>query len=391
MVSAIVRGHRLDGYLKGTKVKPIEFLPTDSSTGEESVTVNPEFEIWIVNDQLLLGWLYGSMTESIATEVMGCESSSSLWQALETLFGAHSRVKMDDYRTKIQTARKGAMSMAEYLRQKRQWADVLALAGDPYPEKQLVSNILSGLDIEYLPIVLQVEARISTTWQELQDILLSFDSKLDRLTTLSGATKNLNLSSPTANVAATKSSSFSGNRGSHNGQAATGSPASQVPGEDTLTTSDSSDQNQVMQTDPSAISSGFLENSPTGWSNPHVIPPLHHHLSMIVLSLSLSGVTRSNRLHSRWMEAEAARSGILIIIVAVVIERNLLTTFEVVGDGMISWVEEKGIVSKFALHKLPRSPLSSSGLNPSGIDTNSILLSPSSSSSSSFMAVEIRL
>uniref|UniRef100_A0A803PQB9 Reverse transcriptase Ty1/copia-type domain-containing protein n=1 Tax=Cannabis sativa TaxID=3483 RepID=A0A803PQB9_CANSA len=166
------------------------------------------------------------MMESIATEVMGCESSSSLWQALETLFGAHSCVKMDEYRTKIQTARKGAMSMADYLRQKRQWADVLALAGDPYLEKQLVSNILSGLDIEYLPIVLQVEARVSTTWQELQDTLLSFDSKLDRLTTLSGATKNLNLSSPSANLVATKPSGFPGNRGGHSGHASPGNRGS---------------------------------------------------------------------------------------------------------------------------------------------------------------------
>uniref|UniRef100_A0A803PTK8 GAG-pre-integrase domain-containing protein n=1 Tax=Cannabis sativa TaxID=3483 RepID=A0A803PTK8_CANSA len=124
MVSTIVRGHRLDGYLNGTRVRPVEFLPADASLGEDATVINPEFESWIVNDELLLGWLYGSMTESIATEVMGCDSSTSLWQALETLFGAHSRVKMDEYRTKIQTYRKGTMSMADYLRQKRQWADV---------------------------------------------------------------------------------------------------------------------------------------------------------------------------------------------------------------------------------------------------------------------------
>ena len=53
--------------------------------------------------------------------------------------------------------------MADYLRQKRQWADVLALASEPYPEKLLVSNVLSCLDMEYLPIVLQVEVRSSTS------------------------------------------------------------------------------------------------------------------------------------------------------------------------------------------------------------------------------------
>ena len=50
MVSAIVRGHRLDGYLKDTVVKPTEFLIDDSVPGEDRVRVNPAFEIWIIND-----------------------------------------------------------------------------------------------------------------------------------------------------------------------------------------------------------------------------------------------------------------------------------------------------------------------------------------------------
>ena len=37
------------------------------------------------------------------------------------------------------------------------------LAGDPYPESQLVANVLSGLDFDYLTIVVQVEARFSTS------------------------------------------------------------------------------------------------------------------------------------------------------------------------------------------------------------------------------------
>uniref|UniRef100_A0A803Q9A4 Uncharacterized protein n=1 Tax=Cannabis sativa TaxID=3483 RepID=A0A803Q9A4_CANSA len=34
-----------------------------------------------------MGRLYGSMTEGISTEVMGCESSVDLWCALEALYG----------------------------------------------------------------------------------------------------------------------------------------------------------------------------------------------------------------------------------------------------------------------------------------------------------------
>lgn len=217
VVSSIVRGHRLEGYLTGTTVKPQEMVSDLVTDGQSSLgfQVNLAFEQWVVNDQLLMGWLYGSMTESIAMEVMGCTSSAELWGALESLFGAHSKAKMDEYRTKIQTVRKGSMSMADYLRQKRQWADVLALAGDPYPEALLVSNVLSGLNMEYLPIVLLVESKEKTSWQALQDILLSFDSKLDRLSALSGGKVSNNSSSLTANYA-NKAVSSGGSSGSGN-------------------------------------------------------------------------------------------------------------------------------------------------------------------------------
>ncbi|XP_060969652.1 uncharacterized protein LOC133036898 [Cannabis sativa] len=160
MVMAIVRGHRLDGYLTGGRSRPAEYISAPSVEGEPGTTseMNSEFEQWIVNDQLLMGWLYGSMTESIATEVMGCSSSADLWSGLESSFG------------------------------------------DPYPESLLVSNVLSGLDMEYLPIVLQIEAREKTTWQTLQDLLLSFDSKLDRLGSFSGNSKHGNNGSPSANL-----------------------------------------------------------------------------------------------------------------------------------------------------------------------------------------------
>lgn len=66
---------------------------------------------------------------------------------------AHSKSKMDDTRTAIQTTRKDNTSMVDYLRQKKAWSDVLTLAWDPYTEAHLISNVLSGLDASYLPIV----------------------------------------------------------------------------------------------------------------------------------------------------------------------------------------------------------------------------------------------
>ncbi|XP_062101887.1 uncharacterized protein LOC133808894 [Humulus lupulus] len=207
MVPTIVRGHRLHGYLNGTKMCPSEFIPvTGEAKYEGELETNPEYEQWIINDQLLMGWLYSSMTEGIATEVMGSTSAAGLYRALEILYGAYSKSKMDDTRILIQTVRKGSTPMGEYLRQKKNWSDILALAGDPYPEAHLVANVLSGLDAEYLSIVVQIEARPSTTWQELQDILLSFDSKIERLQTLTISNKTTKPTNPQAHIVAKNNS-----------------------------------------------------------------------------------------------------------------------------------------------------------------------------------------
>ncbi|XP_062086380.1 uncharacterized protein LOC133792489 [Humulus lupulus] len=91
--------------------------------------------------------------------------------------------------------------MSEYLRQMHTWADVLALARNPYPESQLITNVLNGLDSEYLSIVVQIEAHSDMSWHALQDILLSFDSRLERLHALSPPSKLLKELSPSTNVA----------------------------------------------------------------------------------------------------------------------------------------------------------------------------------------------
>uniref|UniRef100_A0A803QBQ7 GAG-pre-integrase domain-containing protein n=1 Tax=Cannabis sativa TaxID=3483 RepID=A0A803QBQ7_CANSA len=167
--------NRLDGFINGSRPCPPEFIPAPTSTDEKP-------------------------------KVMGCASSATLWSALENLFGAHSRAKIDDTRTLIHTTRKGTTPMVEYLRQKKMWLDSLALARDPYPEAHLISNVTSGLDAQYLAIVVQIEARSNISWQETHDMLLSFDSKFERLHAVGGNNKGNGTSGictrPSANLAA---------------------------------------------------------------------------------------------------------------------------------------------------------------------------------------------
>ncbi|KAF4396993.1 hypothetical protein F8388_004961 [Cannabis sativa] len=177
---------------------------------------------------------------------MGCEYAVALWKALDNLHGAHSKSRIDDTCTLIQITRKGSTSMEDYLKQNKAWADSLALVGEPYLENQLISSVTSDLDIEYLSIVLQIEARSSITQKKLQGILLAFENKREHLQNLSlnSSTKPTRSPiSPNANFAKHPSTNNTG-RGNYQNQG--GGAQWRWCGSDVIMASSSADGRNMM-------------------------------------------------------------------------------------------------------------------------------------------------
>lgn len=74
MVLAILRGQKVDGYVLGTKAKPSEYIEVSTDSGKK-LEPNPAFEEWMTVDQALFGWLFGSMTPSVAADVVNFTTS----------------------------------------------------------------------------------------------------------------------------------------------------------------------------------------------------------------------------------------------------------------------------------------------------------------------------
>ncbi|XP_038882253.1 uncharacterized protein LOC120073479 [Benincasa hispida] len=103
----ILKGYRLEGHLSRTKVCPLMFIlstssvakpgEVDSQASEGALSstymksLNPQYEAWVTANQLLLGWLYNSMTREVVVQLMGYKSAKSLWDAIHLLFGVQSR------------------------------------------------------------------------------------------------------------------------------------------------------------------------------------------------------------------------------------------------------------------------------------------------------------
>lgn len=153
----ILRSYKLEGYLTGEKPWSSRFIPKNTNGEEESSAatssgaeteaeqqLNLAFDAWVAVNQLLLGWLYNYMSPEIAT----------------------------------QQTRKGALKMGEYLALMKKYFDGLALAGSPVSVDDLVSQILSGLDEEYNPVIVAIQGKTGVRWSDMQSNLLSYEEHL---------------------------------------------------------------------------------------------------------------------------------------------------------------------------------------------------------------------
>ena len=142
----------VSGYLTGTTQPPPQ-------TTNNNIP-NPAYDLWERQDQLLVSWLLASINESVLTTSVGLNTSNEVWTALAQAFADESREKkILQYKLQVQTMKKRAMSMREYLTKIKSCKDFLASAGYKLKEDDQVLHILAGLGSEYDPVVGPITAR----------------------------------------------------------------------------------------------------------------------------------------------------------------------------------------------------------------------------------------
>lgn len=182
---------QLEGFLTGAKSSPPEYTEkTIEGSAEVEIIVNPEFEDWFAQDQMLLGWFYSSIETYIASKLIGNSTSKLLWEGIRDLFAVKTRANIIYYKREFVKMQKGNLKMKEYLKFIKEIADNLALAGHPVNLEDLTSQVLAGLDSsEYNQLVCQITEKESISWVELQSQLLNYKRRLEQLN-LTTATLN---------------------------------------------------------------------------------------------------------------------------------------------------------------------------------------------------------
>lgn len=149
------------GFINGSSPRP---SPTVSVRNGDEVTeeANPKFVKWLHKDQLVMAWLFGSLTEEALRSVYGLQSAQEVWFSLGKKYNRVSATCKLDLQRKLQGMKKNQRSMAEYLGEVKSVCDQLDSIGCPVSDPEKIYAGLSGLGKEYESIVLL----LNTQWTQ---------------------------------------------------------------------------------------------------------------------------------------------------------------------------------------------------------------------------------
>jgi Gpi18-like mannosyltransferase len=81
-----------------------------SLTDGSSVS-NPDYLLWMRQDQLLLAWLLSIISEVFVSHVVHCAIATDLWRELHLRYSSQSLARVMDLKLQIQSLQKGHLSM----------------------------------------------------------------------------------------------------------------------------------------------------------------------------------------------------------------------------------------------------------------------------------------
>jgi hypothetical protein len=181
-ILAAVRGCRMEGHLTGATAAPDEEVLAKDSSGMEVNVPNPEYEEWFFRDQQVLSFVLGSLGHEVITQVAAQNTAASLWAAIEAMFASQNRARIVNTRLALATTSKGGQTITEYIGKMRTLLDEIAAAGKPIDDDELLTYILTGLDMEFYPVVTSLLAMKETIIvSEAYSQLLAFETRMEIL------------------------------------------------------------------------------------------------------------------------------------------------------------------------------------------------------------------
>ncbi|XP_020089007.1 uncharacterized protein LOC109710684 [Ananas comosus] len=174
--NALLFGYDLMGFVDGSKSCPPSTIMNDGKP-----TPNPDFALWVRQDQLLLHAIIASTSENIMSFIASAKTSREAWQKLAHLYANKSRSRVMSLKDRLSSLSRGTKSVSEYLQLIKTTADELAIVDSPLDDIDLVIYTLNGLGPEFKEISAAMKAPENPiTFEELYDKLIDYENFLKK-------------------------------------------------------------------------------------------------------------------------------------------------------------------------------------------------------------------
>lgn len=89
----MLKGHGLENFIKQKKHINQKHIVAFDVEGFDEAT-NCELAYWEKQDQLLLGWLHSTISQSILSHVIGLSITFDIWNTLEARYALHCSYRL---------------------------------------------------------------------------------------------------------------------------------------------------------------------------------------------------------------------------------------------------------------------------------------------------------
>jgi len=144
----LLESNGIMGYVDGSTHCPPQLSSTSCESGITS-SQNDEFIVWKMHDRAIMQLITATLSSIAMSCAIGSTSSKDLWNRLKEQFSTVSRTSIFQMKSNLQTIKKGADSVSQYLHRIKEARDYLSAAGVYFADEDIVILALNGLPTEY--------------------------------------------------------------------------------------------------------------------------------------------------------------------------------------------------------------------------------------------------
>ncbi|KAL5709389.1 hypothetical protein ACHQM5_020086 [Ranunculus cassubicifolius] len=173
----LVGSQEILGFLDQTEPAPEEFLTVeDKETHKKEEVSNPDYAAWKRYDCLVRGWITGTLSEEALGLVVGLDTASEVWSALEDSYAQESQEREFFLQQQLQSHRKDTSSLNDYIRIFKSYCDDLAAIGTPVSDREKVFALLRGLGRGYESFVTTMLKPPTPSYRDIVPLLQSHET-----------------------------------------------------------------------------------------------------------------------------------------------------------------------------------------------------------------------